>query len=106
MNLEKWTIEAETGYKPITTFWQDFTIAEKYGKDAVKETYDRAFNEWKDNYKYLTELVLVLNHKLWRHSETNKDLALVYQDLWEKTDNYALDNLKGEEQSYFLSIID
>ena len=25
-----WNVEAMTGYKPITTFWTDFSIAEKW----------------------------------------------------------------------------
>lgn len=27
MIIPKWNIEEETGYKPFTTFWQDFSIA-------------------------------------------------------------------------------
>ena len=50
-----------TGYEPITTFWDDFSIADAFGKNAVEDTYDRAFREWKSNYKYLTELVMIIN---------------------------------------------
>lgn len=89
-------------YEFKTTFWQDFTIADKFGIDAIKDTYKRAFNEWKDNYVYLTELVLVLNWKLWQHYENNNSyIAGVYSDLWEKADNYAINNLKGDELTYF-----
>ena len=52
-----------------TTFWMDFTIADHFGKNAIQDTFNRAFKEWKSNYKYLTELVGVLNHKLWQHYE-------------------------------------
>ena len=52
-----------------TTFWMDFSIADRFGKSAVKDTYKTAFESWKDNYKYLTELVMVLNHKIWEHYE-------------------------------------
>ena len=67
-----WNIESETGYKPMTTFWQDFSIADAFGVAAVEDTFKRAFNEWKGNYKYLTELVMVLNHKIaqWCMRET------------------------------------
>lgn len=51
-----WNIEAETGYKPKTTFWQDFSIADRFGADAVKDTFNRAFAEWKTDHVYLTEL--------------------------------------------------
>lgn len=102
-----WDIEAITGYKPKTTFWDDFSIADKFGINAIKDTYKRAFAEWKTNYVYLTELVLVLNHKLWQHYENgNESFAQLYNELWQKCDNYACNNLKGEELSYFYKTTD
>lgn len=64
INLPKWGIEEYAGYTPKTTFWQDFSIAERFGEKAVRDTFRRAMSAWKSNYVYLTELVLVLNHKL------------------------------------------
>lgn len=61
--MKDWNIEEMTGYKPITTFYTDFSIAEPFGKDAIIDTYRRSFKHWKDNYKYLTELVMALNWK-------------------------------------------
>ena len=40
----------ENGYDLITTFWEDFS--DKYGIAGVKDTYKRAFSEWKGNYKF------------------------------------------------------
>lgn len=77
----------QTGYECFTTFFEDFTIAEKFGVDAVKDTYNRAFKEWKNNYKYLTELVMILNWKIWQHYEKNDGLATLYNTLWEKEDS-------------------
>ena len=94
------------GYETKTTFWQDFSIADMFGVEAVKDTYNRAFNGWKDNYIYLTELVIVLNWKVWQHYENNEPLARVYQELWEKADYYACNNLKGEEMEYFFRVTD
>lgn len=96
----------ENGYKLQTTFWDDFTIADRFGLSAIKDTYKRAFNEWKNDYKYLTELVLVLNHKIWQYHEKHPEVATLYNSLWEKTDLYAMDNLKEDELSYFLRVID
>ena len=45
MKVSVWNIEAITGYKPITTFWMDFSIADNFGKSAVKDTFNRAFEE-------------------------------------------------------------
>ena len=90
------------GYETITTFWEDFSIADIFNIDAIRDTYKRAFREWKDDYKYLTELVMVLNWKLWQHYEKgNEQLARVYDELWRKADEYAQDNLQGEELEYF-----
>lgn len=103
----RWAMADEIGYKPKTTFWQDFSIADRFGVKAVKDTFKRAFEEWKGNYEYLTELVMVLNHKIWEHyGKKNMELAGVYNDLWEEADGYAVDNLKGEELSYFYKTTD
>jgi len=101
-----WNVEEMTGYKPITTFWNDFSIADHFGVEGVKDTYKRAFAEWKDNYKFLTELVMVLNHKIWQWYERNDELARAYNDLWEEADLYAQENLKGEALEYFYNVTD
>jgi hypothetical protein len=94
-------------YEFKTTFWQDFTIADAFGKSAILETYNRAFNEWKTDHIYLTELVLVLNWKLWQHYELKHDeIAKAYNELWQKTEDYAYKNLKGSELDYFIRTID
>lgn len=95
-----------SNYDFKTTFWTDFSIADRYGIPAIKDTYNRAFKEWKDNYIYLTELVLVLNWKIWQWYETRESYAEVYNDLWEMADQYAMENLHGEEMNYFLDTTD
>ena len=104
--MTKWNVEAFCGYKPITTFWQDFCIAEAFGTSAIQDTFDRAFEEWKWNYKYLTELVMVLNHKIWYWYEKNDKYGELYNSLWIKANDYALDNLKGAEARYFYEVTD
>lgn len=94
------------GYDLITTFWEDFSIADKYGVPGVKDTYKRAFSEWKDYYKFFTGLTLVLNHKIWQHYESNRELAALYDRLWREADEYAIDNFKGEELDYYYRVTD
>lgn len=94
------------GYETKTTFWEDFSIADVFGTSAVKDTYNRAFKGWKDNYIYLTELVMVLNWKIWQHYEKNEPLARVYNELWEQADEYACEHLHGEEAKYFFRVTD
>ena len=96
----------QTGYEIQTTFGNDFDIAEAFGADAIRDTFDRAFNEWKSDHVYLTELVLILNWKIWQHYEKNDDYAKLYQELWQKADAYAVENLTGEELSYFYRTTD
>ncbi len=97
---------ADYGYTPRTTFWSDFSIAERFGASAVKDTYNRAMSEWQTNYIYLTELVMVLNHKIWQHYKSNQQLSEVYNDLWEQADLYARENLLGDELAYFYDTTD
>ena len=96
----------EAGYKVQTTFWEDFTIADFFGVKAIQDTFDRAFGEWKKDYKYLTELILVLNHKIWQHYQSNPDVAALYNSLWKQADLYAVENLKDDELSYFYEVTD
>lgn len=32
--IPKWNIAEITGYDPMTTFWQDFSMADKFGNEA------------------------------------------------------------------------
>ena len=106
MTIKVWNIEQMTGYKPISTFYEDFSIADLFSKTAVKDTFNEAFMEWKTDYKMLTELVMVLNWKIWEHYESNDSLARLYDELWQKADRYATSHLKGEELTYFFRTTD
>ena len=91
------------GYQAKTTFWDDFTIADVFGKEAIEDTYERAFTEWKSNYEFLTEFVLVLNWKCWEHYEKgDTETSEIYSNLYYKADGYALDNLKDNELDYYI----
>ena len=95
------------GYELKTTFYDDFTIAEAFGAKAIEDTYRRAFEEWKTNVVYITELVMVLNWKLWHHWNAGRtEMAELYDRLWKEADRWCCDNLKGEDLSYFYSTTD
>lgn len=89
-----------------TTFWQDFTIADAFGNDAIKDTFKRAFDEWKTNVEYLAELVLVLNWKGWQWYEKDEERSKIYFDIYQKADDYAYENLKGEDLNYYFHVTD
>lgn len=80
----------ENGYELQTTFWNDFSIADRFGLSAVQDTFNRAFEEWKEDYKYLTELVLVLNHKIWQYHENKPEYATLYNTLYIQADQYTV----------------
>lgn len=96
-----------TDYEMQTTFWTDFSIADVFGVEAVQDTYDRAIEEWKDHAVYLTELVMVLNHKCWQHYDAGHgSLCKKYEELYYKADTYAMDHLKGDDLQYYLQTTD
>ena len=105
MIFKNWNIEEMTGYKPITTFYMDFSIADKFGIGAIKDTFNRAFKEWKHDYKYFTELVMVLNWKSWEH-ENRADYCKLYSDLYYQLHDWAFKNLKGEALDYYIRTTD
>lgn len=107
IKISTFNSEEFCGYTQITTFFSDFSIADNFGIPAIRDTFKRAFKEWKSEYKYLTELVMVLNWKLWQHYEqSNNEYAEVYQELYEKANDYALSNLKDDELTYFFRTTD
>ena len=105
LNFEDWNIEELTGHKPLTTSYMDFSIAERFGRSAVFNTYSKLFEKYKDDYKLLTELAVVLNWKIWQHYKSNESLARVYNFLLNKADYYAHKNLKEKELLYFHRIL-
>ena len=98
-------------YEYFTTFWQDFDVAENYGERAIKDTAKRAFDEWKDDVKYLTELVMIINHKCWdfyrkgamRMSELYDDM---YYEYYDKAMNYLEEKGNEDDISYFVRTLD
>lgn len=98
--LIDWNIEELTGYKPKTTFYTDFGIAERFGEDAIRDTYERAVDEWKDDIEWLTEIVMVLNWKIWEHYHGGNDkLAMLYDELWRDSENEVHKRFDGNEKA-------
>ena len=117
-NLPQWAIEEMTGYKPCTTFWQDFSIADVFvlngqEPDAVQDTHNRSWPQMKEKMlgiKGLTEYIMVLNWKIHQHYNDNRpghmELSKLYNKLWEETDAWAMDNLKDSDLDYYLETTD
>lgn len=106
MIVENWNIEELTGYKVKTTFYTDFSLSETFGVKSINSTYEQCFNEWKDNYEYITELCMVLNWKMFRWFEVNQEFYQLYKTLYVNLDQWCIDNLKGDELRYYYQITD
>lgn len=95
------------GYKFQYTWWNDFKIADVFGPKAVKDTYKRAFEEWKDNRIAMQELTLVLNWRCWWHYEEGRtETSKLYSDLYEECYSKCLDHFKGDELTAYWSFLD
>lgn len=95
------------GQEPQTTFWQDFSIADKFGIDAIKDTYNNALNGWHDDIDYLCELAIVLS---WKSNEYydkgNAAYNNLYADLHYQLRDYVLDNMPDADKVKFIDFID
>lgn len=103
--LIDWNIEEMCGYKPISTYFSDFSIAERFGIDAIKDTYDRAMKYWGEDIKWATEIAMVLNWKTWQH-DGNTELCQLYYDLWQKTHEYVNEHFEGDDLTYYYRTTD
>ena len=94
-------------YECQTTFWEDFSIADQFGEDAIIDTYHRVKKEWGKDKIYGTELSMVLNHKCWFHHELQSiSLSELYAKLWEEYHDWVLDTWNDEDLAYYLKITD
>ena len=99
-------ITLPNGYTMETTFFMDFHIAEEFGPKAVEETFNNAFKSWKYNHIYLTELAIVMSNNSIAHYDTNRELSILYTELYHKVDEYCMNNLKNDALDFYLRITD
>lgn len=90
-----------------TTFNMDFSIADAFGINAIKDTYKRAFKGWKDDVRYVAELVIVLNLKCWEHFyKGNEEISKLYADYYHELNDYAYEHFKGDEIDFYFRVTD
>lgn len=88
-------------------FMQDFRIADMFGKKAVIDTFNRCHEEWKDNVDYYGSFILTLNHLIWFHYDNgNMEVAKVYDELWRKADDFAMNHFKGDDLNKIIAFLD
>lgn len=109
----------ESGYVEKTTFGTDFDIADALGEEAIKNTFEKAFAECKNNCEYLTELVIAMNYKCcqWYYRAVDRgnqtiyrsyavQLAKLYNNLYYEAAEYASTHFEGDDWSYYDSTTD
>ena len=100
-----------SGYERKTTFYADLSIAEYFGVDSVKDTFDRVMESWIDDIKYITEFALCVNWKSWemydRYEKCGdstykghyKKLGILYSEMYYDVRDKVLDHFKGNEDA-------
>ena len=106
IQYEKERVESYIDYKFETPIYELFSLSEVKGPQGVRDLYEELFKIFQDKLVGLTELVLVLNIKIHQWYKKDDDLGHTYDELWKKTDAFALDTLKGQRLSYYLSTTD
>ena len=99
---------SESGYERITTFFSDLSIAEVYGINAIRETYENVSNSWIGDYKFFTEFIMSLNWKIWEWYDRDDRVARVYDDLWRKAEALFLHRYEDDEKvmTYYYEVTD
>lgn len=112
-------------YTPKYTFYSDFAIAEfcevcLKDKNAVKNTFNSVLCEWGNDIEAMTEVYLVLNHKIWAfHDKIDSKylgcgdawaerFATLYNDLWNKCGKKIFETFEKNDDamSYFYRVTD
>ena len=109
LTIKDWNIEEMTGYKPMTSSYRDLSIADKFGISTIENTIKTLLKNFKamgNGYKYITELVMALNWKIWEHYENNKTIAKCYNDEWEKLMQWCQEHFTQDQLDYYYRVTD
>ena len=112
MNKKTYTIQCYWRHlanknESTATLFDIFSEADKRGEVNVILTYQKAMEYGKKNYKFLAELVKVVNWKSWEHHEMENDLLCqTYVNMYYEANHYAVTTLKGIELEYFYKVTD
>lgn len=99
-------MKLENGYETCTTFWEDFSLADRFGANAIKDTFEASFKNWQHEYKYMTELACVMSWKSCAWYGKDENYMIIYANYYHKVDNWCMNNLKGDELAYYLKWTD
>ena len=94
------------GKERKTIFYADLSIAEWFGVEEVYKTYKRVMDTWGDDLEFMCEWVIALNQKIWQLYDTDKEMAQVYNQLWQNADEYCMNHFKGDDLTAYLKYVD
>ena len=83
------------------------SVADAFGVDAIKDTFDSAMRSWSSDIKYLTELTMVMSWKCGIYfEEGNYEYNHLYHDLYYTVKDYVYDHFEDDDLDYFYSTTD
>lgn len=114
-----------SGYKRKYTFYSDFSIAEfcevwMHDRGAIVDTFNRVIKSWGSSIEAMSEVVLVLNHKIWafydgvdssylKCNEVNRDkIARLYDKLYRKAEDFVYEKFGDNKDAmrYYYRVTD
>ncbi len=101
-NWEEMCDDVVVQEEPAPKFWQDFTQAEKFGKTSIKTRFDLAFEKYKDDFEIMADLTATLELKSKTQKTQNTAFSDLYNELWQKAENYATMNYVGDALNGYL----
>ena len=96
-------------YVPFTTYASDFILAEIEGSAGVIKTAKNAWENWKTDYKWATEIIMALNFLAWYHyDEGDISLSQLYSELYYKYMDLYYEQFEGNSEAtdYFFNMTD
>lgn len=98
------------GHERKTTFFSDLSIAECYGEDGIRDTYDRVMKSWIDNLVFITEFIVCLGLKAsqWAGRNDGDSIQTLYSGLYYLATDAFYDHYEGNEEAcdYFFQMTD
>ena len=103
-------INIGSSYVPFTTYASDFILAEIEGSAGVIKTAKDAWNNWKTDYKWATEIIMTINFLAWFHYDVDVNLSLseLYSELYYKYMDLYYEQFEGNSEAteYFFEMTD
>ena len=93
--------------RPSTLFYADFKVAEAFGLDAVRETFQNCGDLNRRDWKEVAELAVVLNYLLWdAHDRGDKSLEKLYTEYWHKVNSICSAWTDEARAEYYFRLTD